>query len=1583
MSKVSKCNEGDAFDKGDNNFEPPALSVGREVQVPKDSAAMLEQKEEHIVESKQRDGILELKRLDEVDKLDTIVLLVDQDKAISFTTLVPPIDLIIPNKFNDMVEHKASFFLALPKVVQELVQESRDGAFSMRLYYKMIRGSTVVSFPWKSIWRAMAPRRVLFFVWTAAWGRFRTHDNLIKRGFTLTLEGAFGVQWYSPGSSLEDMELETRALTEPLPTNQQAYRNHQLYAIERWLTKYQILHPKGPILGFCSGHPVYPRSCVHTLKTKERWLREGLQVKANELPVKELKRSAKLQKVQVPEDDECGGGNYEGIIKLYGKWQLEPLHLPHAVNGIVPKNERGQVEVWSEKCLPPGTVHLRLPRVFYVAKRLEIDYAPAMVGFEFRNGHSHPVFDGIVVCAEFKDAIVEAYAEEEERREAEERKRNEAQAISRWYQLLCSIITRQRLNNRYGDSLSSQTSTNNQPINKKLKAPVGVHHEGKQSLVCQQEDIHHAKSYAPSAGLPEDHEHSKWKNCSTIDVTHYVSNGLGNDSVEIFLKVILANGPNGKWDVKWARVVPSEASGPLPHRAHNQVTQEVNLQAHMEGPGQAKPTITQPKVKPNFQVNAPKPKWVWAPLARGLEKPEKAVEGSSSSPPPDLHLELGHDHVSVHSWDSESQLSLASVAPAPSPNRKPIDEIMQEVGVVDRSWGSSRDWFIDLRNGRRIRIPVDLRTPVADGCSPEDAITQKLIQWVSSQRIDHDSGKDSCDGDGGSDWGTVGMDLGLKPQLRNVGGAMSNLDPGEVETEIMVLDGEDPEGQKDLEPLSVEPLAVAFPSGIENAGDKVGKDYRRKASDWVLRRQKAVGKLLGASYVGYEQAVEDLLMDIEARHIQRKANMVGTRRPPSLERKGCRKLKGLETKMELITAQIIRSLWRCQYVDWMFLGSIRASDGILLMWNSRVVEKLEDAVGYFSVSCKFRNVEDHNVRMFSGVYGPNVDNDRGLMWDELVGIRSWWDVPWCLGDDFNEMRFPSERVGSNHFSPTMYDFSDFISTNGLIDIPLSGGIYTWSNNKERRRRPFHFENMWLKAKGFAERVQSWWESYQVDGTPSFVLAHKLKALKGDLKKWNDTEFRHLNLQKKQLLADLGEIDAVEDSRPLNIEEKGKRETLIVELDKLLINGVPSTSQDEICDHIALFYEQLYMEDGYCRPTLDEVDFTSITAKDAVWLDRPFKEMEIEDVVRGCNGDKALGPDGFSLAFFQHCWSSVCNDILAVCQEFHEHWKIISSSQNAFVKGRQILDLVLIANECLDGKIKAVLPGGVGSWQNGGGGFIFASPPFVSPFWSMALSRLIDKAIGAGLLSGFSMGEVANVPLEISHLLFADDTLIFCEVNPDHLFHLRSILVWFEASSGLRVNLGKSELVQVGDMPVLEDLANILGCKTTTLPMNLHTSELYRIACNKEAVVADFVHFRGDSVYWEVNFTRLVQDWELESVSSFLEVKSFYKHLSSLGVGSFLWKNIWKTKADGESIDHLLLHCPYAKELWDMIFGLFGIHWVMPKCVIEVFWCWQGSFGRHQNLVIWKAIPHCLMWCIWRERNARTFEGSETSIVEMK
>ena len=52
----------------------------------------------------------------------------------------------------------------------------------------------------------------------------------------------------------------------------------------------------------------------------------------------------------------------------------------------------------------------------------------------------------------------------------------------------------------------------------------------------------------------------------------------------------------------------------------------------------------------------------------------------------------------------------------------------------------------------------------------------------------------------------------------------------------------------------------------------------------------------------------------------------------------------------------------------------------------------------------------------------------------------------------------------------------------------------------RGQSAFKFENMWLKVKGFVDRVKQWWDGYSFAGSPSFILAQKLKALKADLKK---------------------------------------------------------------------------------------------------------------------------------------------------------------------------------------------------------------------------------------------------------------------------------------------------------------------------------------------------------------------------------------------------------------------------------------------------------------------------------------------------
>ena len=58
-------------------------------------------------------------------------------------------------------------------------------------------------------------------------------------------------------------------------------------------------------------------------------------------------------------------------------------------------------------------------------------------------------------------------------------------------------------------------------------------------------------------------------------------------------------------------------------------------------------------------------------------------------------------------------------------------------------------------------------------------------------------------------------------------------------------------------------------------------------------------------------------------------------------------------------------------------------------------------------------------------------------------MRARWSSAWCVLGDFNIIRYLAKRLGCNSFSPAMFNFSDFIERNFLVDLPLVGGEYTW------------------------------------------------------------------------------------------------------------------------------------------------------------------------------------------------------------------------------------------------------------------------------------------------------------------------------------------------------------------------------------------------------------------------------------------------------------------------------------------------------------------------------------------------------------
>lgn len=77
-----------------------------------------------------------------------------------------------------------------------------------------------------------------------------------------------------------------------------------------------------------------------------------------------------------------------------------------------------------------------------------------------------------------------------------------------------------------------------------------------------------------------------------------------------------------------------------------------------------------------------------------------------------------------------------------------------------------------------------------------------------------------------------------------------------------------------------------------------------------------------------------------------------------------------------------------------------------------------------------------------------------------------------------------------------------------------------------------------------------------------------------------------------------------------------------------------------------------MEEEDWRPVVDDLSFATITREEAVLAEQPFEEREILEALHSLNGDKASGPDGFSLAFFQTCWAVIKEDVIQCFNHFH-------------------------------------------------------------------------------------------------------------------------------------------------------------------------------------------------------------------------------------------------------------------------------------------------------------------------------------------
>ena len=227
---------------------------------------------------------------------------------------------------------------------------------------------------------------------------------------------------------------------------------------------------------------------------------------------------------------------------------------------------------------------------------------------------------------------------------------------------------------------------------------------------------------------------------------------------------------------------------------------------------------------------------------------------------------------------------------------------------------------------------------------------------------------------------------------------------------------------------------------------------------------------------------------------------------------------------------------------------------------------------------------------------------------------------------------------------------------------------------------------------------------------------------------------------------------------------------------------------------------------------------------------------------------------------------------------------------------------------------------------------------------------------------------------------------------------------YQVGNGRRVKFGKDKWC--GDEPLCESFPS-----------------LYSISLSKDAWVSDVWNPDSDGEGWTPLFSRAFNDWKIEMVECFIfkiqafrvqrededrvvwmtsksgdsSVKSLYSILEPEDSHLFPCNSIWRVKAppkvaffaweaswakiltleqvqrrgysmanrcflclsEVETMDHLLLHCVKTRVLWNLIFSLFGVAWVLSCSVKETLLRWHGAIVGKTRKKAWQLAPLCI------------------------
>jgi mannosylglycoprotein endo-beta-mannosidase len=303
-----------------------------------------------------------------------------------------------------------------------------------------------------------------------------------------------------------------------------------------------------------------------------------------------------------------------------------------------------------------------------------------------------------------------------------------------------------------------------------------------------------------------------------------------------------------------------------------------------------------------------------------------------------------------------------------------------------------------------------------------------------------------------------------------------------------------------------------------------------------------------------------------------------------------------ETKKEFFDIQYIKKFCPRKMDEFVFLPSIGNSGGSIIIWDSSKFSGQLEFQNEFAQSLELTCKLSGESWILTNVYAPFHSEGKAAFISWLKNIHMADDIKWLLVGDFNLMRSPENRNKDGGNIQEMLAFNDAISNLRLVERPLRGCKYTWTNKQSNpllerldwfftsnawttfmpdtvvkslardnsdhtpcvitastlvpKPQVFRFENYWLEHDDFQTVLIQGWEQPTLQQDAAKNLTAKFKNLRKVFKAWK-TQLPNLAMTIQNCKDVIQFMDILEEGRDLTLEEWNFRQIINDHLQDLL------------------------------------------------------------------------------------------------------------------------------------------------------------------------------------------------------------------------------------------------------------------------------------------------------------------------------------------------------------------------------------------------------------------------------------------------